>query len=766
MAGTVNLTGKIKQKTLTPTDPGFFMVDAGDIEKGLGVLVENTTERDSIPLYQRDNCRIVHVKDVGVFVYTGASLSTGWTSSGNWTELGAAANIPATDLGLGTPSTTTVTITSDNGTAGTSAVIPAASTTAAGVMTKANFDKLATIASGAQVNVKTDLSNTQTSSSVVVTATNGPLTGTSTSIPAVNSTNAGVMTPTMLTDLGNKIEGVAWGDVTGTLSNQTDLQTALDAKIPLTQKGINNGVATLGADGKVPASQLNLTALNYLGTWNANTNTPGISDGSGSAGDMYAVSVGGTWNSITFGAGDFVIYNGSVWEKAPSATGITSVNGLPGPNVIITKSDPYIDLGNVDNTSDVNKPVSTAQETRIQVVETSLTNHAANTTHLSSDERAAVPTSTDAPTAANQFVTETMLEDRLGTSDVGDMTKVVYDTNDDGKVDAADLADVATVAGEAAKLDDNTNEVTAAQARSHIDSTTLHLSTDERNAINNTPNTPNTSNPFATLQDLTDAGVDTLLSAVTTEALTPKVDIFGWKTTKTFPIGTALEALIKEIINVYEPPVFSSLSLDGISYSEIEAGTTIAFSDLTVAWTLDTEGDGFLDLRFTGYNVNNSGVLLSAAPSGSGWTGTLANSESVVTTITSGSSKVYTWTVTGKDAETNEYSISKTVTAKYGRFYLNTATASGMTSTLARTGTKQLDTNKGGSFSTTNPTGQYLWVCQPVSWGTFTLYDGGLPVAQESAETFPMTLPSGEIVSYYAVRMGNSGYGNLNITII
>ena len=53
-------------------------------------------------------------------------------------------------------------------------------------------------------------------------------------------------------DINNGI----WGQITGTLSDQTDLQNALDAKISSTEKGSNNGVATLDATGRVPSSQL------------------------------------------------------------------------------------------------------------------------------------------------------------------------------------------------------------------------------------------------------------------------------------------------------------------------------------------------------------------------------------------------------------------------------------------------------------------------------------------------------------------------------
>lgn len=55
----------------------------------------------------------------------------------------------------------------------------------------------------------------------------------------------------------------------------------------------------------------------YLGTWNANTNTPTITNGTGTTGQWYRVVVSGTWNSITFAVGDDVKYNGSVWEKIP-----------------------------------------------------------------------------------------------------------------------------------------------------------------------------------------------------------------------------------------------------------------------------------------------------------------------------------------------------------------------------------------------------------------------------------------------------------------
>ena len=51
-------------------------------------------------------------------------------------------------------------------------------------------------------------------------------------------------------------DAATWGKISGTLSEQTDLQNALNAKINNTEKGAPEGVATLEADGKIPLNQL------------------------------------------------------------------------------------------------------------------------------------------------------------------------------------------------------------------------------------------------------------------------------------------------------------------------------------------------------------------------------------------------------------------------------------------------------------------------------------------------------------------------------
>jgi hypothetical protein len=108
------------------------------------------------------------------------------------------------------------------------------------------------------------------------------------------------------------------------------------------QLGANSGIATLDGGGKVPASQLPSTLMDYLGNWNASTNSPTLADGAGSAGDVYLVSVAGSQNlgsgSISFAVGDWIIYNGTIWQKSLNSNAVVSVNGFTG-TVVLTTDD-------------------------------------------------------------------------------------------------------------------------------------------------------------------------------------------------------------------------------------------------------------------------------------------------------------------------------------------------------------------------------------------------------------------------------------------
>ena len=185
----------------------------------------------------------------------------------------------------------------------------------------------------------------------------------------------------------------------GNVDNTSDLdkpistatQTALNTKINLTEKGVSNGVATLDATGRVPYNQLPESAMEYQGTWDASTNTPTLADGTGTNGDFYVVSAGGTVNfgtaasprNVTFYVNDRVIYDGntSQWARLPAGE-VRSVNGMSG-DVTLTASDvgaaTGTDITNAINALDVSsvggagKYISAISETNGKISATATT---------------------------------------------------------------------------------------------------------------------------------------------------------------------------------------------------------------------------------------------------------------------------------------------------------------------------------------------------------------------------------------------------------
>lgn len=148
---------------------------------------------------------------------------------------------------------------------------------------------------------------------------------------ATLTANRAMVTDGSGNDSASSVTATELGYVSGVTSA---IQTQLNAKIPTSEKAVANGVATLDSGGKVPVSQLPSAVMTYEGTWNASTNSPVLADGTGDAGMVYIVSTAGTQNlgsgSISFSLGDWVVYNGSVWEKSVNSNAVASVNGATG----------------------------------------------------------------------------------------------------------------------------------------------------------------------------------------------------------------------------------------------------------------------------------------------------------------------------------------------------------------------------------------------------------------------------------------------------
>lgn len=136
-------------------------------------------------------------------------------------------------------------------------------------------------------------------------------------------------------------------------SDITNLVSDLAAKQASSEKGAANGYCPLGADSKVSTTYLPasvLGAANYQATWDATTNTPTIPAASTSnKGQYYVVATAGATNIdgiTTWSIGDWIISNGSAWQKVDNTDAVLSVNGYTGA-VTLAKGD--IGLGSVDN---------------------------------------------------------------------------------------------------------------------------------------------------------------------------------------------------------------------------------------------------------------------------------------------------------------------------------------------------------------------------------------------------------------------------------
>ena len=134
------------------------------------------------------------------------------------------------------------------------------------------------------------------------------------------------------------------------------------AGIEWDQKGVVNGVASLDNNGKLDASQIPdaLTgAIVFKGTWNANTNTPTLSNTLPAGLDIgweYIVDVPGTRDigdgSKSFLSGDFVIFDGTHWKQVPSGNAFVSLSN--GGHITVNQSTGAMTLGSDATSSSTN----------------------------------------------------------------------------------------------------------------------------------------------------------------------------------------------------------------------------------------------------------------------------------------------------------------------------------------------------------------------------------------------------------------------------
>lgn len=145
-----------------------------------------------------------------------------------------------------------------------------------------------------------------------------------------------------ITSLTGEVTATGPGAAVATISNAAVIGKVLTG-LNLTGGGtISSTDSILQAFGKIQNQISGMVGgVIYQGVWNASTNTPTITSSAGTKGYYYVVNVAGSTNidGITdWKIGDWIIFNGTSWDKVDNTDAVSSVNGYVGA-VSLSTSD-------------------------------------------------------------------------------------------------------------------------------------------------------------------------------------------------------------------------------------------------------------------------------------------------------------------------------------------------------------------------------------------------------------------------------------------
>jgi hypothetical protein len=193
-------------------------------------------------------------------------------------------------------------------------------------------------------------------------------------------------------DLAERIKVITNGGGTSqsVLDTLASLQTQITNLIP-SQTGNSGKFLTTNGTSTSWASVAG--GLSYQGTWNANTNTPTLTSSVGVNGYYYITDVAGSTNlnGITdWQIGDWLLFNGSVWQKIDQSNLVTSVAGRTGAVTLSNTDISGLGTMSTQNASSVTITGGTATLTSLTTPTVQATNssglslkNSAGTTQLS-----------------------------------------------------------------------------------------------------------------------------------------------------------------------------------------------------------------------------------------------------------------------------------------------------------------------------------------------------------------------------------------------
>jgi hypothetical protein len=226
-------------------------------------------------------------------------------------------------------------------------------------------------------------------------------------------------------------ESATLGQLNAAISTlEGDIDILLDLKVDKSSVGEPNGVASLDATGKIPLSEIPdsiIGQVEYMGTWNAFTNTPTLNPlVPEQKGHYYVVSAAGVFGGVDYQVGDWIISNGVIWEKVDNTDAVTSVFGRIGA-ILALEGDYQAFYPRLSQTYDNPTWINTLAFTKITGVPAFLLEN--QTITLSGDVTGSGKTSI-ASTISNNAVTDSKLRDSVGTSVIGRSASTTGDPAD------------------------------------------------------------------------------------------------------------------------------------------------------------------------------------------------------------------------------------------------------------------------------------------------------------------------------------------------
>ena len=210
------------------------------------------------------------------------------------------------------------------------------------------LDKTGTIAESQVTNLTADLATINTAIGTKLdktgTIAESQVTNLVTDLASINAAITANAIPT-----GTALQYVKGDHSLGTLDTAAVVESThlyyTDVRVISYLNTIKNQASSpvfTGADGKIPNNLLSISAgLTYQGTWDASTNTPTLptTPPANSNGYWYKVTVAGTWNSMTFGVGDWLLSSGTQWDVIVNSEDVLSVFGRKG--AIVAQAGDY-----------------------------------------------------------------------------------------------------------------------------------------------------------------------------------------------------------------------------------------------------------------------------------------------------------------------------------------------------------------------------------------------------------------------------------------